>query len=574
MIYRLRNKVALLALTVLIIGSVGTFWVNISTYIDDKKNYVMSLSTMSAVNMANAMGSELRNINEKLIMIDAHLSHAKISQNSNDLFTNMVTRLTELTQLNIYSKEKMIHSFNLSSENKETSYSKKFIESSYAAGELKLLLHEGLLVIATVLNGRLYLGRIEKAFFQELLASNNFLKINIIIKGTESERLLPGDFKDVLSYNRNQTITAKETVNHNNERQLSVLAPIQNISGAYLLTQLSTTEAVEMAKIVAAKSLPVVVILVIVTMFLGILFSERLVRPIEKLIEATREISKGNWQTSLVSVAKDEIGNLVASFKDMGKELEKREQQLDKANRDLRNSERLAVLGKFSAGIAHEVKNPLNSVLGFAQLLDRKLSNPNVPAPVDEKKYISYILSETRRASRIISELLSFSRQEPPKLVPSTFAPIFMKVIDLLTPAMEKMAIELTLEKLDEQPQIELDTDQMYQVFSNLIINASHAFEVTEGKRQIKILQEVEGGCLKITVMDNGSGIAHEHIERIFEPFFTTKEVGKGTGLGLAVCFGIVSQHNGNIRVNSEKGKGSEFVITLPIIPSDKQKAS
>ena len=142
MIYRLRNKVALLTLTVLIIGSVGTFWVNISTYIDDKKNYVMSLSTMSAVNMANAMGSELRNINEKLIMIDAHLSHAKISQNSNDLFTNMVTRLTELTQLNIYSKEKMIHSFNLSSENKETSYSKKFIESSYAAGELKLLLHE------------------------------------------------------------------------------------------------------------------------------------------------------------------------------------------------------------------------------------------------------------------------------------------------------------------------------------------------------------------------------------------------------------------------------------------------
>ena len=574
MIYRLRNKVALLTLTVLIIGSVGTFWVNISTYIDDKKNYVMSLSTMSAVNMANAMGSELRNINEKLIMIDAHLSHVKISQNSNDLFTNMVTRLTELTQLNIYSKEKMIHSFNLSSENNEIIYSKQFIESSYSAGELKLLLHEGLLVIATVLNGRLYLGRIEKAFFQELLASNNFLKINIIIKGTESERLLPGDFKDVLSYNRNQTITAKETVNHNNERQLSVLAPIQNISGAYLLTQLSTTEAVEMAKIVAAKSLPVVVILVIVTMFLGILFSERLVRPIEKLIEATREISKGNWQTSLVSVAKDEIGNLVTSFKDMGKELAKREQQLDKANRDLRNSERLAVLGKFSAGIAHEVKNPLNSVLGFAQLLDRKLSNPNVPAPVDEKKYISYILSETRRASRIISELLSFSRQEPPKLVPSTFAAIFMKVIDLLTPAMEKMAIELTLEKLDEQPQIELDTDQMYQVFSNLIINASHAFEVTEGKRQIKILQEVEGGCLKITVMDNGSGIAHEHIERIFEPFFTTKEVGKGTGLGLAVCFGIVSQHNGNIRVNSEKGKGSEFVITLPIIPSDKQKAS
>ncbi|MFC4766881.1 PAS domain-containing protein [Effusibacillus consociatus] len=221
----------------------------------------------------------------------------------------------------------------------------------------------------------------------------------------------------------------------------------------------------------------------------------------------------------------------------------------------IRQSEKLAVIGELAAGTAHEIRNPLTSVKGFIQLLDRKYEND---AP--EKEYFRIILSELNRVNDIIREFLLLSKPTVPNLRKIDINSVMEDIRTLMTSDALLHNIDLQFE-LSKTPAIcEVDVEQIKQVFINLIRNA---FEATglNGKLTIAINTGMEE-C-EICFMDNGPGIPKEVLSRIFEPFYTTKN--EGTGLGLTVSYRIIQNHGGTILVDSEEGKGTTFRVRLPL---------
>ncbi|MEK7689765.1 MAG: ATP-binding protein, partial [Bdellovibrionota bacterium] len=347
-------------------------------------------------------------------------------------------------------------------------------------------------------------------------------------------------------------------------RVLAALAPIPGVRGALVLVHVPATEVLALATQALRGSLPFVVGVAFFAVFLGFAFSRQIVRPIEELTDATARIAEGNWAVHLQDTSvqrRDELGTLVAAFQKMGVELASREMALKKASEELLRSEKLATLGQFSAGVAHEVKNPLNVILGYAQLIQMKNSWNEESA-----KYLGFIMDETRRASRIITELLTFARQKAPILEKMPARALVDRALELIGPQAERAGVRLSAEIMDPDVQVEADRDQIYQVLLNLVTNSIQALEEgTEPReKQVRITLRRQDARVAIEVRDTGPGIPPENLSRLFEPFFSTKGVGKGTGLGLSLCHGIVEQHRGRIEVESELGVGTVFRVLLP----------
>jgi signal transduction histidine kinase len=221
----------------------------------------------------------------------------------------------------------------------------------------------------------------------------------------------------------------------------------------------------------------------------------------------------------------------------------------------IRQSEKLAVIGELAAGTAHEIRNPLTSVKGFIQLLDRKYEND---AP--EKEYFRIVLSELNRVNDIIREFLLLSKPTDPNLRRIDVNSVMEDIRTLMTSDALLHNIDLQF-RLSEIPAIcEVDVEQIKQVFINLIRNA---FEATGLNGRLVITINVGAEECEISFTDNGPGIPKEAIPRIFEPFYTTKP--EGTGLGLTVSYRIIQHHGGTILVESEEGKGTTFRVLLPL---------
>jgi len=218
-------------------------------------------------------------------------------------------------------------------------------------------------------------------------------------------------------------------------------------------------------------------------------------------------------------------------------------------------SEKFAALGRLSAGVAHEIRNPLNSIRGFIQYFQKKLSLEE-----EDYRYTDLMITEVDRLNRVISKLLAFSKPREPRL--SIRSPY--EILDHCIRVIEREAQGEGLELIrttyaDEMPLVLMDTDQITQVFLNILINAVEATP-TGGKIFVKCEMD-EPGRLRIAVEDTGEGIPKENIDKLFDPFFSTKK--KGTGLGLAIVKSIIEAHDGEIDVESEPGKGTRFIITL-----------
>jgi signal transduction histidine kinase len=223
-------------------------------------------------------------------------------------------------------------------------------------------------------------------------------------------------------------------------------------------------------------------------------------------------------------------------------------------------TDRLASIGELASGIAHELNNPLTSVIGFSQLL----LEGDVPA--DMKEDLGTVYSEAQRAAVIVKNLLTFARKHAPVKQLCQVNTVIEDVLRLR--AYEQKVNNIEIEKRLEPnlPEIMIDNFQMQQVFLNIVVNGEFAMLESHHRGKLTITTKKYDNFIKITITDDGPGIARENLKHIFDPFFTTKEVGKGTGLGLSICHGIVTEHGGQIYARSEEGQGATFVVELPLI--------
>ena len=226
---------------------------------------------------------------------------------------------------------------------------------------------------------------------------------------------------------------------------------------------------------------------------------------------------------------------------------------------------RLAAVGEMAAGIAHEINNPLTSVIGFADLLMRK------KLPEDVMKDLKIVNDSARRVGDIVRRLLTFARQYRPERSLVNINEVIENTLQMRAYELETGSIKVITELDLDLPVTMADAGQLQQVFLNLIINAEHEMTAAHGRGNLLIKTEGVDNTIRISFKDDGPGIPKENLERIFEPFFTTRRVGEGTGLGLSLCHGIISDHNGRIYAESEPGKGATFIVELPVVSKEKE---
>jgi len=249
------------------------------------------------------------------------------------------------------------------------------------------------------------------------------------------------------------------------------------------------------------------------------------------------------------------------------KQAEEREDQLQQ---ELNMAGRLASIGQLAAGVAHEINNPLTGVIGFSHLmLSRDI-------PDDMKQDLQVIHSEAQRVAKIVENLLVFAHQRKTGRE-------YIAINDIITRVLELRAYEMKVNNIEVENQLDpnlpatvADAGQLQQVFLNIILNAEHFMVKAHNRGKLLVKTERIDGKIRVSFTDDGAGIGKENLDKIFNPFFTTKEVGNGTGLGLSVCHGIITQHKGRIYAQSELGKGATFVIELPVVaePAQADKAT
>jgi two-component system NtrC family sensor kinase len=230
------------------------------------------------------------------------------------------------------------------------------------------------------------------------------------------------------------------------------------------------------------------------------------------------------------------------------------------AKAHLFQSAKLSALGEFAAGIAHEIRNPLTTIIGDAQLLmsDMKPEQP-------EYESLKAIERSGRRASKVIGNLLSFSRQEEYELVPVDINSSIESALSLIAYQIERSNITIIKDLAAGLPPVPASTHHLEEAWINLLINARDAIPARQkGEIRITSRRDGSGEAVQVLISDTGVGIPEANLDRVFEPFFTTKDVSKGTGLGLYITYKIIDRHNGLIELDSEEGKGTTITVTLP----------
>jgi signal transduction histidine kinase len=230
-------------------------------------------------------------------------------------------------------------------------------------------------------------------------------------------------------------------------------------------------------------------------------------------------------------------------------------------------SEKLSAIGQLVAGVAHELNNPLTSIIGYAQLVHEELTA--APAALANAEGLSAdvarILSESERAARIVRNLLTFARRQNSERSRQDVVDLCMRVIALRVYDLKIKNVDVVVDLPADLPPVYADSGQIQQALLNLVLNAEQAMKDSRAKRlSFTAVAEPECGSVVIEVRDSGHGIETTNLQRVFDPFFTTRGVGEGTGLGLSIVYGIVRDHGGQIWVESEPGERTSFFIRLP----------
>ncbi len=305
----------------------------------------------------------------------------------------------------------------------------------------------------------------------------------------------------------------------------------------------------------------------LVSMLLAYFIAKRISRPINKLVSASGDIAHGNLETRVEVSSNDELGELADTFNTMASSLKERDEKLKEFTKNkIMESDRLALIGQLSANVAHELNNPLQGIVTYSHLLLEDL-----PHDDPSRDFLEKIVIQANRSRDIIRGLLDFARQRKPDKTLCDVNHVLKECVSLL----EKQALFINVQitsNLDEKlPLTVIDPSQIERVFINIIVNAADAMN-GNGKLNLATRYDPLDNCIEVEFSDTGHGIAKENLEKIFDPFFTTKDTGHGVGLGLAISFGIIKEHNGTLSVESEVGKGTTFIVRLPVTTEEGSK--
>ena len=248
--------------------------------------------------------------------------------------------------------------------------------------------------------------------------------------------------------------------------------------------------------------------------------------------------------------------------------VEERTRELKETHKKLLHQDKMASLGKLSASVVHEINNPIAGILNLIMLMKRIVVEDSIGSrEIDQfNKYLTLMETETRRTSRIVSNLLAFSRQSKIELKRISLNWLIQQTLLLNSNLLKIAGVKVSTDLDPNLPDLVGSEDQLQQVFMNLVSNAAEAMEAGGGGRlDIETTYALGDDTLEVDFRDSGIGIPEENISKLFEPFFTTKKKGKGVGLGLSVAYGIIQEHGGSIYVKSKAGKGTTFYIKFPL---------
>jgi two-component system NtrC family sensor kinase len=310
----------------------------------------------------------------------------------------------------------------------------------------------------------------------------------------------------------------------------------------------------------------------VAAVILALLLARSVLRPIRRLVQASREISAGNFDLRVAERANDELGSLERAFNRMMDAIRERDRQLKEATEAktramLAQSDRLGSLGRLVAGVVHEINNPLTGILTLLKVLRRTLDEEQVQLAALEtfKSHLDLAQSETVRCSRIVGGLLDFSRQSRLELAEFDLNELVEKTVAVVQHQLDVGNIKLARRFDPALPRIRMDIGKIQQCVMNMVINAKDAMP-GGGTLTLGTDYHAESDEIVIEISDTGVGIPPENLSRIFDPFFTTKDA-KGLGLGLSVVYGLVREHGGDVEVDSDVGRGTTFRLRLPAHP-------
>ncbi len=343
-------------------------------------------------------------------------------------------------------------------------------------------------------------------------------------------------------------------------RILEVRAPL-NISTHFwgsLTVGFSLAQIEEDVRRITLQALLVALALLVANSLMTAIYVETLIRPILGLNRTMKAAGAGDLAVRADSRRGDEVGELAAAFNRMMDELESARQREKIAQTQLGHTEKMVAVGTLAAGVAHEVNNPLGGIL---TCIENLRANPNDGEM--RARYLEMIEDGLKRIGRVVANLLDFSRPRELRAEPTSINHNLRHVAELIDYQARKAGVEIITRLHSDEPIVMADHYQMEQLFLNLMLNALQA--MPEGGT-LSLVTERKGDSVVAEVRDTGVGIPAEIRDRIFDPFFTTREVGKGTGLGLAVSHGIVAAHGGVMDVESEVGKGTVFRVSLGVV--------
>jgi two-component system NtrC family sensor kinase len=309
---------------------------------------------------------------------------------------------------------------------------------------------------------------------------------------------------------------------------------------------------IELQRTLRSRIVLVSLVAIVPVALLALPIAHLITHPLAEMARASRQVAQGNTQVRIPNQGVGEVAVLGQAFNAMLAELEEAQAQLIR-------KEKLASMGQLAAGVAHQLNNPLGTILLFSDIVLQDL-----PEGTQGREDVQMIAQEAQRAKEIVTALLNFARQQKVWAQPTALDTILHELIERARqqPAYERIQI---VEKIaPDLPQIEADPAQLPNVFANLIDNAADAMP-DGGTLTIEAARSQDRQSVVVHVTDTGHGIPPENIKEVFSPFFTTKPLGQGTGLGLSIAYGIVKVHHGTIQVKSQIGEGTTFVVTLPV---------